>query len=174
MIEEYPARDRATQEEEEEEEVMKPAFLQGPFKVRGAWPVRATVALLRRIYALGYALGSRSVCALCTVALILYCPFRLREGRTSQVGQGVRFRSVGWVRVPSWRGWGRNSGKGFNNPVKKRGALRVRYTRTYTYAHTHTILRSRSFVPHFLQVLIALSTPVHPRLFGGSSCFTHC
>ena len=153
--------------------LMKPAFLQGPFKVRGAWPVRTTVALLR-IYALGYALGSRSVCALCTVALILYCPFRLREGRTSQVGQGVRFRSVRWVRVPSWRGWGRNSGKGFNNPVKKRGALRVRYTRTYTYAHTHTPLRSRSFVPHFLQVLIALSTPVHPRLFGGSSCFTHC
>ena len=106
-------------------------------------------AQLLRIYALGYALGSRSVCALCTVALILYCPFRLREGRTSQVGQGVRFRSVGWVRVPSWRGWGRNSGKGFNNPVKKRGALRVRYTRTYTYAHTHTIAFSlvRSSLP---------------------------
>ena len=53
---------------------MKPAFLQGPFKVRGAWQVRATVTLLR-IYALGYALGSRSVCALCTVALIFSVRF---------------------------------------------------------------------------------------------------
>ena len=53
---------------------MKPVFLQGPFKVRGAWQVRATVEDLC------FRVRLRVALRVCPVhrRIDFFCPFRLR------------------------------------------------------------------------------------------------